>query len=213
MRDATKTLQNAGGLGLINNLLKSVFQSHSAFDRFGIALLHAPFDAESSTGQVEPDPNLPTDPYVHFGNSALPVHFSKLASDAQTSIVPTCWGFGGPGTILPVEYTFSSDPASDQLTSSDLALFADIQSALAKSSISGIIGVSLLTHAIPGISFKSDAVITTLPFQAVSLMPANERYDDLWVFKNGDDATVNHVASGGRFETSIQPDGCIIVYW
>jgi hypothetical protein len=160
--------------------------------------LHAPFEVEDA--EEEPSKGVRNNQrIVNFGNVAFAVPVNRMSPQERAQIVPTTWAFSGqPGVALPVEYSFSPDPLSDNLSSTDLELFEDISKVLQASPAAHVLGLSLVFPSPPGIRFKCGNSVITLPLNLGGLVPGELRFDTVWVFSPQADSTiVQCVESGG----------------
>jgi hypothetical protein len=194
-----KCLDSAGGLQLINGPLRDTIIKHEKAERFGIRLIHAPFDVEDPEDDT-PSKKLGNKQYVvNFGNVAFPVPVKRMSPQERAKIVPTTWVFGSPNVATPVEYSLTPDPIGDMLSTSDLALFEDISKILIASPAINVLGLSMVHPSLPGIRFKRGNSIITLPMDLNGFVPGEERFDTIWVFHpDHEGAIVQCAESGGR---------------
>lgn len=197
IQEAKGYLESAGGIKFINGPLRNAILKHNKGERFGIRLLHSPFDVEE--GDVQPSKGISGNQrVVNFGNVAFAVPVSSMSPQERAKIVPTTWVISKPGVVVPVEYSLSLDPINDSLSSSDLELFEDVTKILLASPAAHVLGLSLVYPSLPGIRFKRGNSVITLPLDLKGLVPGQLRFDTLWAFPpQADGAVVQCVESGG----------------
>ncbi|RDB19244.1 hypothetical protein Hypma_013533 [Hypsizygus marmoreus] len=174
--------------------LQDVFAKHSA-TKFGLRVIHKlvatspspegpPADQKAATAaeQVLKD----SDRIIRSNNVALVVDINALSQEALDKLVPITWGFKDDSSIFPLEFALSADPAKDQLTSADLAFFADVQSVLAGKPYASIVGISLVAYQAVGVKVTRGPVSVTLPFELVDLFEGDTRRETAWGFVDGE---------------------------
>lgn len=188
-------------MNILNEDLKDIVLKHNANGKFGVRLVHAPFDVVGDGDGGSEDKELKDKQrIINFGNVAFPVDYTRMSPEEKKRIVPTTWVFreaGGKSTAAPVEFSYTPIPAEDSLSPSDIAFFDDVQKILIEKNVSKVLGVSLVRPGIPGISFKRGGSVITLPIDLISFVPGEMRHGTLWVFPPGQDAAIQGVESGG----------------
>jgi len=185
---AVDQFENAGGVRFLNEQLKPIFQQHNAVERFGITVLHEPFEVKAAApgsreGELKQGFKL-----VNFGNIAYPAKTSELAPRALARIVPTTYSFRPSpdgrqkALALPIEYSYTTDPGGDSLSDEDLALFDAIPQVLVQNRLLNVLGVTLVRSGNPGVRFKRGANIVTLPLDLKGVVPGTESIPTLYVF-------------------------------
>ena len=188
----------------LNEQLKPIFQQYNAVERFGITVLHEPFEVKVSApgsreGELKRGYKL-----VNFGNIAYPANTAELAPRALARIVPTTYSFRPSpdgrqqAAALPIEYSYTTDPGGDSLSDEDLALFEAIQQVLVKNRLQNVLGVTLVRSSNPGVRFKRGANIVTLPLELKAVVPGTESIPTLYVFPPDRDAIVLREEIGGE---------------
>jgi len=188
----------------LNEQLKPIFQHYNAVERFGITVLHEPFEVKVSApgsreGELKRGYKL-----VNFGNIAYPANTAELAPRALARIVPTTYSFRPSpdgrqqAAALPIEYSYTTDPGGDSLSDEDLALFEAIQQVLVKNRLQNVLGVTLVRSSNPGVRFKRGANIVTLPLELKAVVPGTESIPTLYVFPPDRDAIVLREEIGGE---------------
>ena len=188
----------------LNEQLKPIFQQYNAVERFGITVLHEPFEVKVSApgsreGELKRGYKL-----VNFGNIAYPANTAELAPRALARIVPTTYSFRPSpdgrqqAAALPIEYSYSPDPDKDKLSNEDLDLFDAIQHVLVQNGLQNVLGVSAVNSGIPVVRFKRGANIVTLPLELKAVIPGTESIPTLYVFPPDKDAIVLRVEIGGE---------------
>jgi hypothetical protein len=188
----------------LNDHIKPILQQHNAVERFGITLLHEPFEVQAATvgnrdGELKQGFKL-----INFGNIAYPAKTTDLSPQALARIVPTTYSFRPspdgrqPAAILPIEYSYSTDPGDDSLSSDDLVLFDVLQQLLAQSGLQNVLGVTRVHSGVPGVRFKRGANIVTLPVELKAVVPGTQSIPTLYVFPPDGDAIVLRHEVGGE---------------
>jgi len=188
----------------LNEQLKPIFQHYKAEEKFGITVLHEPFEVEASVpgsreGELKQGFKL-----VNFGNIAYPAKTAELAKETLARLVPSTYSFRPspdgrqPAAALPIEYSYSPNPGEDKLSDEDLALFDAIQQVLVSNRLQNVLGVEAISASIPVVRFKRGANIVTLPLELKSVVPGTKSIPTLYVFPPDKDAIVIREEIGGE---------------
>jgi hypothetical protein len=192
----------------LDEKLRPILERYNATERFGIALLHEPFEVQAAAvgnrdGELKQGYKL-----INFGNIAYPAKITELSPQVLARIVPTTYSLRGPSpdgrqkaAALPIEFSYSTDPGGDSLSDADLELFDALQKVLTQYGLQNVLGVSLVNYqgdSVSAVRFKRGANIVTLPQELKGVVPGTQSIPTLYVFPPEEDAIVLRDEVGGE---------------